>query len=33
MPGKKITDHQVMKYKEHRNRMTQTAAAAKTAIS
>ena len=33
MPGKKITDHQVMKYKEHRNLMTQTAAAAKTAIS
>ncbi|KAF1005380.1 MAG: hypothetical protein E5299_02263 [Burkholderia gladioli] len=33
MPGKRITDHQVHKYKEHRNRLTQTAAAAKTGIS
>jgi transposase InsO family protein len=33
MPGKKITDHQVLKYKEHRNKMSQVAAAAKTAIS
>lgn len=33
MPGKKITDHQVHKYKEHRNWMRQVAAAAKAAIS
>jgi transposase InsO family protein len=33
MPGKRITDHQVHKYKEHRNGMTQVAAAAKAAIS
>jgi transposase InsO family protein len=33
MPGKRITDHQVLKYKEHRNRMTQVAASAKAAIS
>ena len=30
MPGKKITDHQVLKYKEYRNKMSQVAAAAKT---
>lgn len=33
MPGKRITDHQVHKYKEHRCRLTQVAAAAKTGIS
>jgi hypothetical protein len=33
MPGKRITDHQVHKYKQHRNRLTQVAAAAKAAIS
>jgi transposase InsO family protein len=33
MPGKRITDHQVHKYKQHRNRLTQVAAAAKTGIS
>lgn len=33
MPGKKITDHQVHKYKEHRNKLTQVAAAAKAGIS
>src|SRR5574337_378391 len=33
MPGKKITDHQVLKYKEHRKTLTQVAAAAKAAIS
>jgi hypothetical protein len=33
MPGKRITDHQVHKYKEHRNGMTQVAAAGKAAIS
>ena len=33
MPGKKITDHQVNKYKQHRSRLTQVAAAAKTGIS
>ncbi len=33
MPGKKITDHQVLKYKEHRKTLTQVAAAAKSAIS
>ena len=33
MPGKKITDHQVNKYKEHRYYMSQVAAAAKSAIS
>lgn len=33
MPGKKITDHQVLKYKEHRNKLTQVAAAAKAGIS
>lgn len=33
MPGKKITDHQVHRYKEHRNKLTQAAAAAKTGIS
>ena len=33
MPGKKITDHQVHKYKHHRNTLTQVASAAKTGIS
>ena len=33
MPGKRITDHQVHKYKQHRNKLTQVAAAAKTGIS
>jgi transposase InsO family protein len=33
MPGKKITDHQVHKYKEHRNQLTQVAAAAKAGLS
>ena len=33
MPGKKITDHQVQKYKQHRLKLSQTAAAAKTGVS
>jgi len=33
MPGKRITDHQVHKYKEHRKRLSQAAAAARTGIS
>jgi transposase InsO family protein len=33
MPGKKITDHQVHKFKQHRNTLTQVAAAAKSGIS
>lgn len=33
MPGKRITDHQVHKYRQHRNRLTQVAAAAKAGIS
>jgi hypothetical protein len=33
MPGKKITDHQVHKFKQHRNKLTQVAAAAKAGIS
>ncbi len=33
MPGKKITDHQVQKYQQHRLKLTQVAAAAKVAIS
>ena len=33
MPGKKITDHQVHKYKQHRNKLTQIAAAAKAGLS
>ena len=33
MPGKKITDHQVHKYKNHRKTLTQVASAAKTGIS
>ena len=33
MPGKRITDHQVHKYKQHRNQDSQIAAAAKAGIS
>lgn len=33
MPGKRITDHQVHKYKQHRNKFSQVAAAAKAGIS
>lgn len=33
MPGKRITDHQVHKYKQHRNQLSQVAAAAKAGIS
>ena len=33
MPGKKITDHQVHKYKHHRNTLTQVAAAARAGLS
>ena len=33
MPGTRITDHQVHKYKQNRNKLTQVAAAAKAGIS
>ena len=33
MPGKRVTDHQVHKYKEDRKRLTQVASAAKAGIS
>jgi hypothetical protein len=33
MPGKKITDHQVHRYKQERNRHTQAVAAARAGIS
>ena len=33
MPGKKITDHQVQKYKQHHLKLSQIAAAAKAGIS
>lgn len=33
MPGKRITDHQVHKYKQHRNKLSQVGAAAKAGIS
>ncbi len=33
MPGKRITDHQVHKFKQHRKTLTQVAAAAKSGIS
>ena len=33
MPGKRITDHQVSKYKDFRRRFSQEAAAAKVGIS
>ncbi len=33
MPGKNITDHQVQKYKQHRLKLSQVAAAAKSGLS
>jgi hypothetical protein len=33
VPGKKITDHQVQKYKQHPLKLSQVAAAAKAGIS
>ena len=33
MPGKRITDHQVHKYKQHRNKLSQVASAAKGGVS
>jgi hypothetical protein len=33
MPGKRITDHQVHKYKQYRNKLSQMASAAKSGIS
>ena len=33
MPGKTITDHQVHKYKQHRNKLSQLTSAAKAGIS
>jgi len=33
MPGKRITDHQLHKYKQHRNKLSQVASAAKAGIS
>ena len=33
MPGKRITDHQVLQYKDYRRRATQLAAAAKAGVS
>jgi len=33
MPGNRITDHQVHKYKQHRNKLRQVAAAAKAGVS
>ena len=33
MPGKRVTDHQVIKYKQLRQRLGQEAAAAKIGIS
>ena len=33
MPGKTIADHQVHKYKQHRNKLSQVAAAARAGIS
>lgn len=33
MPGKRITDHQVHKYKQYRNKLSQVACAAKAGIS
>jgi hypothetical protein len=33
MPGKRITDHLVHTYKQHRNKFSQVASAAKTGIS
>ena len=33
MPGKRITDHQVYKYKQHRNKLSQVASAAKAGLN
>ena len=33
MPGKTITDYQVHKYKQHRNKLSQVASAAKAGLS
>jgi hypothetical protein len=33
MPGKRISDHQVHKYKQYRNKLSQVASAAKARIS
>ena len=33
LPGKRITDHQVHKYQQHRNKLSQSASAAKSGIS
>lgn len=33
MPGKKITDHPVQKYKQHRLKLSQVAAAARAGLS
>jgi len=33
MPGKRITDHQVHKYKQHRNKLSQVTSVAKAGIS
>ena len=33
MPGKRITDHQVHKYKQHRNKVSYVASAAKVGIN
>ncbi len=33
LPGKKITDHQMQKYKHHHLKLSQVAAAAKAGIS
>ena len=33
MPGKTIRDHEVHKYKQHRNKLSQLASAAKAGIS
>jgi hypothetical protein len=33
MPGKRVTDHQVIKYKQYRQQLGQEAAAAKVGIS
>jgi hypothetical protein len=32
MPGKRITDHQMHKYKQHRNKLSQAVSAAKAVI-
>ena len=33
MPGKTITDHQVHKYKQHRNKLSQIAVAVKEVVA